>query len=209
MKQFDAILFDFDGVLADSEPIHYEVWCEILAPYGFRIDWDTYVRDCIGISDRLMIERFCQAADPLLDFDEIYGQYPRKKERFRERMSEVLPFDPATVQFLRQARELPMAVVSSSGRNEVEPPLVQAGIRECFQTLVCGLEAVKLKPAPDPYLMAAGLLHAKNPLVVEDSDAGEASGRAAGFEVLRVASPLEVEPRLRALLGRSHYFNAE
>ena len=50
-QPFDAILFDFDGVLADSEPIHYEVWCEILAPYGFKMNWDHYVRHCVGISD--------------------------------------------------------------------------------------------------------------------------------------------------------------
>jgi HAD superfamily hydrolase (TIGR01509 family) len=197
---FDAILFDFDGVLADSEPIHYEVWCEILAPYGFQMDWDHYVRHCVGISDKLMIERFCEAQTPPLDFEEIYGQYPRKKERFSERMVEVLPFRPATLELLHELT-LPMAVVSSSGRNEVEPPLVQAGIRGRFQTLVCGLEAPKLKPEPDPYWMGAALLGAKNPLVVEDSDAGERSGIAAGFQVLRVASPDEVAPRLRAMLA--------
>ena len=79
--------------------------------------------------------------------------------------------------------------------------MIQAGIRDRFQTLVCGLEAGKLKPAPDPYLRGARILGARNPLVVEDSDAGEASGRAAGFEVLRVASPEEVAPRLLAMLG--------
>jgi beta-phosphoglucomutase len=199
MPPFDAILFDFDGVLADSEPIHYEVWCEILKPYGFAMDWDHYVRHCVGISDRLMIERFCEAQTPALDFEEIYAQYPRKKERFSERMLEVLPFHPETLEILTRI-EIPMAVVSSSGRNEVEPPLIHAGIRERFQTLVCGLEAGKLKPAPDPYLMGARILGAANPLVVEDSDAGEAAGRAAGFEVLRVASADEVAPRLRELL---------
>jgi len=199
MNKFDAILFDFDGVLADSEPIHYEVWCEILAPYGFKMDWDHYVRHCVGISDKLMIELFCAAQTPPLDFEEIYGQYPRKKERFSERMLEVLPFHPATLEIVREIA-IPMAVVSSSGRNEVEPPLIHAGIRDRFQTLVCGLEAGKLKPEPDPYLKGALELAVKNPLVVEDSDAGERSGIAAGFQVLRVASADEVAPRLRALL---------
>lgn len=200
MKQFDAILFDFDGVLADSEPIHYEVWCEILGPYGLKMDWDHYVRHCIGISDRLMIQRLCETANPPLNFEELYAQYPRKKERFSERMLQTLPFHPATLELLHQL-ELPMAVVSSSGRNEVEPPLIHAGIRDRFQTLVCGLEAGKLKPEPEPYLRGAELLKARNPLVVEDSDAGEASGLAAGFTVLRVASAAEVAPRLRATLN--------
>jgi len=199
MTTFDSVLFDFDGVLADSEPLHYEVWCEVLAPWGFQMDWDTYVRECVGISDRLMVERFCQTRTPALDFEEIYAQYPRKKERFSERMVEAMPFPAATVQLLHEIG-LPLAVVSSSGRNEVEPPLVQAGIRERFGALVCGMEAGRLKPEPDPYLKAASMLGVRRPLVVEDSEAGEKSGLAAGFTVLRVASPQEVAERVRELL---------
>jgi HAD superfamily hydrolase (TIGR01509 family) len=66
--------------------------------------------------------------------------------------------------------------------------------------MVCGREAGDLKPAPDPYLHAAQLLGAKKPLVVEDSEAGEASGRAAGFEVLRVSSAESVASELRLKL---------
>lgn len=201
MTQFDSVLFDFDGVLADSEPLHYEVWCEVLAPWGFAMDWDTYVRECVGISDRLMVERFCQTRTPPLDFEEIYAQYPRKKERFTERMVEAMPFHDSTVQLLREISHLPLAVVSSSGRNEVEPPLIQAGIRDHFGAIVCGLEAGRLKPEPDPYLKAAGMLGVSRPLVVEDSEAGERSGLAAGFTVLRVSSPLEVAPGVRSRLG--------
>jgi beta-phosphoglucomutase len=197
---FDAVLFDFDGVLADSEPLHYEVWCEVLAPYGFEMDWDTYVRECIGISDRLMVERFCATQVPPLDFETIYALYPRKKEILSRRMIEKMPFLDETVRLLHDIA-LPMAVVSSSSRNEVELPLLQAGIRDRFSALVCGLEAGKLKPAPDPYLMGAEMLGVARPLVVEDSEAGEASGKAAGFEVLRVSSPSQVAPRVRELLG--------
>ena len=87
--------------------------------------------------------------------------------------------------------ELPLklAVVSSSGRTEVEPPIVHAGIRERFEVLVCGLEAGKLKPAPEPYLRAAELLGVRRPLVVEDSESGVASAVAAGFDVLRIPHP--------------------
>lgn len=201
MPVFDSVLFDFDGVLADSEPIHYEVWCEVLSPYGFAMDFPQYVRECVGISDRLMVQRFCDSQNPPLDFDEVYAQYPRKKARFSERMVELMPFPQATIDLLREL-DVPMAVVSSSGRNEVEPPLVQAGIRDRFGALVCGLEAGKLKPEPEPYLKGAELLGARRPLVVEDSEAGERAGRAAGFEVLRVASPHEVAPRVREMLSR-------
>ncbi len=80
--------------------------------------------------------------------------------------------------------------------------LVRAGIRHRFEILVCGSEEVeRLKPAPDPYLLAARKLGVDRALVVEDSDAGEQSGRAAGFDVVRVRSASEVPSRVRAALG--------
>ena len=199
MPSFDAILFDFDGVLVDSEPIHYDCWIETLAPYGFEMDWDTYARTCVGISDRTMIERFARSQTPPLDFEQLYAQYPRKKELFRDRILSANPFPTATLDLIRELA-LPMAVVSSSGRTEVEPPIVQAGIRHHFQALVCGLEAGKLKPAPEPYLRAAELLKVRSALVVEDSDAGAAAGQAAGFEVLRISHPAELASKVRDIL---------
>ena len=199
---FDAILFDFDGVLVDSEPIHYHCWIEVLSPFGFHMDWDTYVRTCVGISDRTMIERFALAQSPALDPDVLFAQYPRKKEVFRDRMLAANPFPKATLELIPElAVRLPLAVVSSSGRTEVEPPLIAAGLMQYFGATVFGLEAGKLKPAPDPYLKAAEMLNVRNPLVIEDSDAGVASGRAAGFEVLRIAHPDELSASLRKNLA--------
>ncbi|MEO7653512.1 MAG: HAD hydrolase-like protein, partial [Bryobacteraceae bacterium] len=48
---FDSILFDFDGVLADTEPVHWSCWAEVLRPEGIELDWDTYVRHGIGLAD--------------------------------------------------------------------------------------------------------------------------------------------------------------
>ena len=206
MSSFDAILFDFDGVLVDSEPIHYACWFEVLGPYGFRMDYDTYVRTCVGISDRTMVEEFAQSQRPPLDFDLLYAQYPRKKEIFRQHMLAANPFLPETLDLIRSL-SLPLAVVSSSGRSEIEPSIVHAGIRQHFAAMVCGMEAGKLKPAPDPYLRAAALLNAQRPLVVEDSDAGAAAGKAAGFEVLRIARPDELARLVRNLLRDANQLN--
>ena len=202
MIRYDAVLFDFDGVLADSEPVHFGCWTEILAGFGIALDWETYARECIGVADREMLERLRRRANPPLDLEALLAEYPRKKGMFRDRMVVSPPFHAATLEMVRDvSRLLPLAVVSSSGREEVEPSLAAAGIHGCFQALVFGLEAGKLKPAPDPYLRAAELLGVKRPLVVEDSDAGETSGRAAGFEVLRVRSAAEVATRVREALG--------
>ena len=199
---WDALLFDFDGVLADTEPIHFSCWSELLAPFGIFFDWEFYQRNCVGISDRQMVERFAAARNPPLPWEEIYPHYQRKQGMFRDRLLANPPFLPETLALIRElAADYKLAVVSSSGRSEVELPIERAGVRDCFQAFVCGREVPNLKPAPDPYLKAAELLGARRPLVVEDSDAGVASGQAAGFEVLRVSKPDRVAPELRALLG--------
>lgn len=196
--KYDSILFDFDGVLADTEPIHYQCWLEVLAPFGIEPSWDYYQRECIGISDRLMVERI---STPAL-FDQIWSKYADKQALFRHKLTLKSPFLEETAALISDlSPRYKLAVVSSSGRTEVEPPIVRAGLREHFQAMVCGREAGNLKPAPDPYLHAAELLGAENPLVVEDSAAGEASGLAAGFEVLRVTSAESVPGDLRTLLG--------
>jgi beta-phosphoglucomutase len=202
VSTYDAILFDFDGVLADSEPLHYRCWKEILAPYGIDLEWDVYADNYIGISDRVMLAKFCEAASPPVELQTLIDQYPRKRDRFRETMASELPFFEGCREFLETLDSYKLAVVSSSGRLEIEPPLERAGLRGYFRTLVCGGDVRNQKPAPDPYLLAAERLEACRPLVVEDSEAGVESARAAGFDVIRVNSPAEVRAAVVARLPR-------
>ncbi len=201
MKPYEAILFDFDGVLADTEPIHYQAWAQILQDYGIQLDWDFYVKSCIGISDRLMIETLSAQREPPIPFDDIWNRYPEKHALFQKLAVSGAVFHDETIRLVKSLTDYKLAVVSSSARPEIEPLLRGAGILDCFAVLVCGREVPNLKPAPDPYLRAAELLGVSGALVVEDSNAGEASGRAAGFPVLRVKNSAEVAERVRAALG--------
>jgi len=79
-----------------------------------------------------------------------------------------------------------LAVVTSSNQVEVEPILRASGILPLIRTAVYGGDVSNLKPAPDPYLLAAERLGTRNALVIEDSPAGIASGRAAGLDVLEI-----------------------
>ena len=186
---FDAILFDFDGVLADTEPIHWACWAGVLEPLGVILTWEYYRDNCIGIDDREMLRRMAACSDPPADWTSMWAQYPKKKELFRARMLTTPPFLPELDSLLaRLHREYKLAVVSSSSRTEIDPLLTAGGVRAHFDALVCSEDVPRerLKPAPDPYLLAAERTGARRPLVVEDSAAGLASGRAAGFEVLAV-----------------------
>jgi len=196
MPEFDAILFDFDGVLVDSEPLHWACWAEVLAPIGVTLDWEFYRDRCIGIDDREMLRMMAGRSDPARDWEELWQRYPAKKEIFRARTLAVPPFPAGIADMLGRLRGIyKMAVVTSSGRSEIEPLLEAGGLRHYFDTLVCARDAPRHKPAPDPYLLAAERLAVRTALVVEDSEAGIASGRAAGFEVLEVKNPADV-PRM-------------
>ena len=132
---YDAVLFDFDGVLIDSEPVHFECWREIVAAYGITLDWPTYCQKGIGVADRAMLQFLCEQATPPIEVDRLVGEYPRKKQMFLERMLA----DPLiTADVRRLVAELStthkLAVVTSSGRSEVEPLLEAAGILPYFQT---------------------------------------------------------------------------
>jgi beta-phosphoglucomutase len=202
LPTYEAILFDFDGVLVDSEPVHYTCWRETLAPFGIDFAWETYQQRCIGITDRAMLEELCRLSDPPLDIERLWQEYPAKRARFRQRMLSGTPVALEVKALLDELSVYRLAVVSSSGRAEVEPILEAGGIRHYFDAVVCREDVSRYKPDPDPYQKAAELLRATSALVVEDSEAGIASGRAAGFDVLEVRAASEMPSLVRAYLGK-------
>jgi beta-phosphoglucomutase len=204
MAYYDAILFDFDGVLIDSEPIHWKCWSEVLAPLGVELDWETYRKNCIGVADRAMIEFLASRAEPPVSAERLWQEYPRKKHRFLDRVAADPPFPTSTVALLGDLQlSYKLAVVSSSGSAEIEPLLRAGGLRHLFAATVYGEDVKRHKPAPEPYLLAASRLGAMRPLVVEDSVPGVESARAAGFDVVRVEDASSVAASVRAQLQRT------
>ena len=201
MKEFEAILFDFDGVLLDTEPVHWACWAEMLRTVGLELTWEYYRDHCIGIDDRDMLRVMARNADPPRNWDDLWALYPAKKRLFQERMT-TPPFESELMAMLPDlARDYRLAVVSSSACVEIEPLLQAGGIRAHFTTIVGGENVSRHKPAPEPYRLAAERLGARRALVIEDSAAGIESGRAAGFEVMAVRHPREVAPGLRERLA--------
>uniref|UniRef100_Q02AD3 HAD-superfamily hydrolase, subfamily IA, variant 3 n=1 Tax=Solibacter usitatus (strain Ellin6076) TaxID=234267 RepID=Q02AD3_SOLUE len=203
MSDPQAIFFDFDGVLLDTEPVHWACWADRLATLDVTLTWEYYRDCCIGIDDRVMLRNIACEAKPARDWETLWALYPAKKKLFQVRMT-TPPFEAALVDLLPELRRTHrLAVVSSSSCSEIEPLLISAGIRGHFETIVGGDDVQRHKPAPDPYLLAAERLGVSHALVLEDSEAGLASGRAAGFEVLRVGHPSEVVGLLRRRLSGS------
>ena len=194
---WDVLLFDFDGVLANSEPVHHSAWNQTLKPLGIQLDWDDYRKHFVGISDEIALR------DRLGVREGGEALVAQKQQFFRQGLAAVQPFLPDTVKMLKEVcQSYRLAVVSSSYRSEVEPPLARGGIRPLFQMLICGEDVKHFKPSPEPYLLAAERMGARRPLVIEDSEAGVASGRAAGFEVLQVSRVEDVAREVRGYLRR-------
>lgn len=201
MSAVEAVLFDFDGVIVDSEPVHFDCWRQILRPFDIDLQREYYERHCIGISDRAMIRTLVEMGGKPELFERVYAMYPAKKDLFRERMLASPPASEETIELLRSLDPWKLAVVTSSGKTEVEPILERLGVLALFDAAVYGGDVARLKPAPDPYLEAASRLGVSKAIVVEDSEAGRESGRAAGFEVIEIERPSEVAMRVRARLG--------
>jgi len=192
-----AIFFDFDGVLVDSEPLHYRCWAEVLASRGMGFSWDYYSTHFIGASNQAMLERLCrhfgQPYNPAF-FEECYR---RKRALYCRRAPAACRTVPELLDFItNRSGDYKLAVVSSSSRREVEPQLVRQGIRRHFQAVICEEDVEKLKPEPAPYLEAWRRVNGSRPriakrecLVVEDSGPGALAGRRAGMQVLRVSGP--------------------
>jgi len=197
---YEAILFDFDGVLADSEPIHFDCWREILQAFDLHLDWETYCDQGIGVSDRKLLALLCERAERPGELERLIAEYPRKKDLFRTRMLERQPFSAEVFELLPELRDYQLAVVTSSGQTEIEPVLEKAGLLGFFQAFVYGGDVKPHKPAPDPYLLAVEKLGVRTALAVEDSNAGEESARAAGLDVLRVKTAAEMPTLLRQRL---------
>jgi beta-phosphoglucomutase len=199
-RSFDAVLFDFDGVLVDSEPVHWECWNTILqGEFGYTGPWEEFAPACVGVHERGTVEWLCAQRNPPVPFDALFSLYGRKKQLFRERMAKSDVIAPETVSLVRGLREAGyrIAVVTSSGRIEVEPILQSSGLMQLIDTAVYGGDVKNLKPAPDPYLLACERLGTRNAVVVEDSPAGVASGQAAGLKVIRLLSQSELTERLQ------------
>jgi HAD superfamily hydrolase (TIGR01509 family) len=206
MNYYDCILFDFDGVLADTEPIHHACWRAVLAPFGIDLDWETYRTRCIGPSDWEILVMLGRQHNPPLDPHQLYAARPRKQRIFAARMKADPPISSATVDLMVALKDYRLAVVSSSDVSEIEPPLVASGIRAELAALVTASHVQKHKPDPEPSLLAARLLKAERPLVVEDSPTGIASATAAGFDVLRVENPAAMPAALRSWLEHKNNF---
>ena len=209
LTSIQAVLFDFDGVLVDSEPLHYRCWMQVVKPYGGHMAWPEYKRRLTGQTDLLAAEILLTEAGKSPTPEIMQQAWDAKRAAFQDCFCDELTIPSEIHLWIKEhAHNLKVGVVSSSMTSEVEPLLIRSDIREHLDVLVCGDQVRRHKPDPEPYLTALARLNSRRSdrvkaeecLVVEDSQAGIAAAKAAGMHVEAVKSTVDVLPALRGAI---------
>src|SRR5579883_439416 len=201
VDQCEALVFDFDGVIADTEPLHWESWAVLLSSYGIELGWDEYCRIGQGVSDMEIFEYF-RARIPNPDLNRFVLKNRERKRMVVERSLQECPIAAETAQFMRSLDGYLLRLVTSSERADVEPILRAAQIQGIFDGMVFGGEASSPKPSPTPYFLIAERLGVKALIAFEDSQPGLESARAAGFRAVKVDRPSELSKTVRLALAQ-------
>jgi HAD superfamily hydrolase (TIGR01509 family) len=192
---FRAVIFDLDGVLADSEPWWNQIDAKLLAEYGVTYHGE-YHENVLGVSYRLAVEFYKNAFNISAPVQELMRRRGEIATEFFASRVGLFPSAKTTLKELRQLK-LRLAVATSSVSASACPFLERTGIRASFKIIVTGDEVQRGKPHPDIYIRAAeklGVLSAAC-LVIEDSLSGVAAAKAANMRVAAVPDTRFVEPR--------------
>lgn len=186
-----AIVFDFDGVLADSEPLHLASYQEVLSALGVTLTREDYYANFLGYSDQDVFRLIGARHGWTLDPGQIAALIAQKSRIFDEAVasgSMLYPGAAACVE--RLAKTFPLGIASGALRHEIETVLTGAGLRHHIRFIVGSGDTVHSKPAPDPYLRAAEL-HGLPPsacVAIEDSRWGIQSAKAAGMKCVGITN---------------------
>jgi HAD superfamily hydrolase (TIGR01509 family) len=196
-----VLVFDFDGVLADTEPLHWRSWAELLARHGESLLWEEYCLVGRGFRDEEMIENLDRLDSGVRRA--LHCAIGERQEMVRRWCQTQSPISPASAQMITSLTGCLLGLVTSSDREDVEPLLKAAGIHECFAGCVYGGEARRAKPDPEPYRLIGKKLGVDTGFALEDSDAGIRSATAAGFKAIRVQEPADLPSIVTTLLETS------
>ena len=194
----NCIVFDFDGVIVDSEPLHFRAFVRVGKPLGFELSWERYLDEFVGYDDRdafrVMLGHEAGTTSP----PEIEARLPQlvqeKAQAFELEVNEGVDAIPGSLQLIEQlAGQIPIAISSGATQLDIRIILAKLGLENVFHATVTADDVQHSKPDPESYAKAVQLLAEKYPdhgispgtaLAIEDTATGIASARAAGLQVL-------------------------
>jgi beta-phosphoglucomutase len=205
-----AVLFDFDGVIVNSEPLHFWAFHEVLRDEHIDLTEAEYYRELIGFDDKgafkHIFAKHGRALDPKTFLRVMTSKSERMMDLIRQRKYHALP---GVEEFVRGLWwHYPLAICSGALREEIEAMLEGINLRDCFKVIVAAEDVTVGKPDPSGYLLCAKQLgekvktrlEPKDCLIVEDAPTVIKSVRAVGFPTLAVATSYPAEK-----LGDANY----
>lgn len=198
MITLQAIIFDFDGVIADTEPLHYGALQHVLAELGISLSESQYYADYLGYDDRGCFMAALSQNGRTISPGLIDDLMKKKAQAYLDGLPTRLKIFPGVRELVRDAAHYyRLGIASGALRHEIELILEQADLRKEFSHITSAEDVTQGKPSPDPFLRALSGLntvestHVLFPagcLVIEDSLPGIRGARAAGMKVLAVAN---------------------
>lgn len=198
-----AVLFDFDGVLVNSEPLHFQAFREVLAAENISLDEDEYYNELIGFDDKGAFHHVYEKRKLELS-PKLFLAIMTRKSRVMMDLIYRKQFHalPGVEEFVRALwRKCPLAICSGALREEIEAMLEGIKLRDCFPIITSAEDVAVGKPDPSGYLQTMKLvaekidrkLEPKDCLIVEDAPTVIHSVRRVGFPVLAVATSYPLE----------------
>ncbi len=190
--QFKAYLFDCDGTIADSMPLHYVAWKKALAEWRCEFPERTFYA-WGGLPAAEIVATLAREQGLTMPAEEVAH---RKEDLYYGILHELQAVPEVLEQIEQNHGRIPFAVVSGSTRDSVTKSLAALGILDKFDTLVCAEDYTKSKPDPEPFLTAAKRLGVApaDCLVFEDTEMGIQAATAAGMASVKILQPWERAP---------------
>lgn len=195
-----AVIFDFDGILVDTEPLHYKSFQMVLEPMGFTFGWEDYVREYMGFDDRDAFRTVYRKRGTELSPQAMAQHLADKAQAFLDVAARdgVSPYPGVKAILEALCRHgVPLGLCSGALRSDVDAVLKQVGLADSFDVLVSADDVERSKPDPESYTLALRRLserHASRKMApascvaIEDTPAGIASALGAGLKVLAVTN---------------------
>ncbi len=191
-NDFQAVCFDHDGTLVDSEPIHYRLWRDVLVPHGVALTETQYQERYAGVPTLANAQDLVERHELAVSAEALARDKHGAMSEFVTRAAfPLLPDVPAAIARLRE-RGLRLAVVTGTARVSVEATLREHALALQFETVVAAEDVVRNKPAPDGYLLAAQRLRLApaHCVAIEDTEHGVNAAHAAGVACVAVPTAM-------------------
>ena len=200
-QMISAIVFDFDGVLVDSEPLHLRAYQEVLEPIGWSLPREKYYASYLGYDDAGVFRAVAEDRGSTLDDQRLRALIDEKCRVFDQILGGGDIMYPGAAECLgRLGAEWPLGIASGAARPEIEAALRGRRLDRHIKFIVAAGETPAGKPAPDPYQRAA-TLHGVAPqscVAIEDSRWGIESAKAAGLWCIGITHTYPVSELLDA-----------